>query len=390
VTLVQSLLILVATAHLFGWLAERVKQPALLGHILAGAIWGPVALGRLGPDPALRALSDLAVLFVVLSAGLEMQLRQLRDVFRGAGTLALMPGFLLPALAGFAFARLSGEALRASVVVGLCTSVTALPVALRILERAGLLQTSIARIAISGALLSDVVVLLAIGALTPGADPVARSPLWLTAAAALKLGGLLAMTAGGSSACRWLLRRAGPAGADRARPQSAQLLVALLFILAVAAGSEWLGLHFAIGGFLASLMVSDGLSGTEPGRQLKQASGFMTDALFGPLFLAYQGLQLVPGGFAGSGFVAGLVGIAIVSKMAGGYLTGALSGLSRHVSWGVAVVMNARGVMEMVIASIAFRAGLIGPALFSTLLVMGMVTTVLTPILLGRWQRRVG
>lgn len=264
-TLIQNLLALVATAHVLGRLAERIKQPALLGHILACATWGPLGAGLIGPSPQLGALSDLAVLFVVTAAGLDMSLRQVRDVFRGSGTIALVPGFLVPAIAGLLFAPLAGESLRASVVVGLCVSVTALPVALRILDKAGMLQTMIARIAISSALLSDVVVLLGIGALTPGADPSLQTPLRLATLAALRLLGLLAIAVAGSSACRWLLTRAAAKDAGPGQPQTGRLVVALLLILAVAGASEWLGLHFAIGAFLAALMVSDSFGGTEPG-----------------------------------------------------------------------------------------------------------------------------
>ena len=145
-SLALSLIAIVASAHLCGWLSEKAGQPALFGHMLAGLVWGPFALDAIPAVGALGTASDISVLFVVTSAGLGMRLSEVRDVFRGAGVLALLPAFLVPAVAGVLFASAAGQPRRAAIVVGLCVSVTALPVALRILDRAGMLRTRIAAV----------------------------------------------------------------------------------------------------------------------------------------------------------------------------------------------------------------------------------------------------
>jgi len=86
------------------------------------------------------------------------------------------------------------------------------------------------------------------------------------------------------------------------------------------------------------------------------------------------------------GFVATLVVGAVLLKLLGGYFVGRLQHMSAHESLGVGIVMNARGVMELVIASIAFRAMLVDTEVFSALLLVGLVTTVATPLMLKRWQ----
>lgn len=388
-TLIQNLLVLLLCAHLLGALAERLKQPALLGHMLAGILLGPVALHWVSAGPTLSALTDLAVLFVVITAGLEMRMNQVVEVFRGKGALALLPSFLLPVLMGFGFASLAGKPLIASIVVALCISVTALPVALRILSAFGMLETPIARLSISGSLLSDVVVLLGLGVLTAAAANTTEPQFGqLAGLAGLKLLALIALVIGGSFACKGLIKVTQRRFTQHRRYHSSQLLVSLLFILAIAAASESFGFHFAIGAFLASLMVSEQLSGTETAKQLRHGCEFMTDTLFAPLFLAYQGVQFSVSGFGQPAFALGLIAVAIVSKLAGGYLSARLSAFSRRDAYGVAIIMNARGVMEMVIASIAYRAGLLDQDLFSMLLLMGVVTTVCTPFLLRQWQKR--
>ena len=152
--LVTSLFLLLASAHVLGRLAMRLKQPALAGHMIAGVVLGPSLLGWIAPNFALSTTSDISVLFVVLTAGLEMRLQHVLEMFRGRGVLIMLVGFLVPATAGAGVAFVFGVELIPAIIVALCTAVTALPVALQILESFGMLQTRIASLAIAGALLS--------------------------------------------------------------------------------------------------------------------------------------------------------------------------------------------------------------------------------------------
>ena len=167
---------------------------------------------------------------------------------------------------------------------------------------------------------------------------------------------------------------------------SAKLAFVLLFVLALGALSETLGFHFAIGSFFAAMMISAELIGDRPFERLEGTCEVLTASLFGPLFLAYQGMQFHLESLARPGFVIALLVGAVVSKLISGYVVGRLQRMSSHDSWGVGIVMNARGVMELVVASIALRAGLVDQEVFSALLIIGLVTTVLTPLMLKRWQ----
>jgi Kef-type K+ transport system membrane component KefB len=114
----------------------------------------------------------------------------------------------------------------------------------------------------------------------------------------------------------------------------------------------------------------------------------MSNVIFAPLFLAYQGTHFTASSLTHPAFTISLTLIAVATKMIGGYWGARLVGQTRHDAQGTAIVMNARGVMEMVVASIAYRAGLVDQSLFSTLLIMGIVTTLITPMLLKQWQKR--
>jgi Kef-type K+ transport system membrane component KefB len=103
------------------------------------------------------------------------------------------------------------------------------------------------------------------------------------------------------------------------------------------------------------------------------------------LFLAYQGVLFEAHALTDFVFMAALLAVAIASKLLGGYATARLSRLNHHDALGAGIVMNARGVVGMVVASIAYRAGLVDQALFSTLLLVCIVTSVMTPLMLKVW-----
>ncbi len=383
-TLIEALCLMLIGAHLFGWVAERLGQPALVGHMVAGILLGPSVLDWMQAGPTFSAISDFSVLFVVLAAGLEMGMRHVLDVFRGKRSFALLAGFAIPTVAAGAFAWLMGMALIPGLVLTLCLSVTALPVALRILSSFRMLDTNIARVAIASALLSDVIVLVVLGIALSLVTPSDGS--WLPAAgiSMAKLVALLAFVGVCHVACLRLsaLRAARKVSSEYS---DAVLIATLMFTFAFGALSELLGFHFVIGVFFAGLMVTRDLIGDAHFEKLERSCEVITVSLFGPLFLAYQGVQFQLGALDNASLVVGLVLVAISSKLLGGYVMARLRNMPHHEALGVGAIMNARGVMEMVVASIAYHAGLVDQGLYSALLLVGMVTTVITPLLLRQW-----
>ncbi len=388
-TLIAALSLLLIGAHLLGRTAEHFGQPALLGQMLAGIALGPSLLGCVGASPSLSAVADLSVLFVVVTAGLEMRMQHVLDAFRGKGSIALLLGLAIPAATAGTFAYAMQMSFWPGVVVTLCISVTALPVALRILDGLGLLNAPWARIAISSALLSDVIVLMGLGIAMSTATPSGSSAVSAAAAVAAavgKLGLLLLVVRGCHFIClRWTASGAWSKSQDTRPSTDAVLIVTLLFMLALGAISELLGFHFVIGVFLAALMVTRDLISDARFEKLERTCDVMTVSLFGPLFLAYQGVLFEAQALVDYGFVAGLLIVAIVSKLLGGYATARLNRLDHRDALGVGIVMNARGVVGMVVASIAYRAGLVDQSLFSTLLLVCIVTSVMTPFMLKAW-----
>jgi Kef-type K+ transport system membrane component KefB len=253
-SLIQNLCLLLIAAHLLGKLAARVGQPELLGHMSAGVLLGPACLDWVSANTQLNAFSDLAVLMVVISAGLEMRLGAVTAMFVGRGLLGLLPGIVLPAVAGFGLALYFEQTLLSATVTALCVSVTALPVALRILASFGLIGTRIAQLTIASALLADVLILLSLGVLSAQAIGSPNATHTLVGLGLLKLLVMLALVGIGALLCKRNYRRRA---FQPRRLAAAQLSFALLLILGLAAAADALGLHFAIGAFLGALTVSE-------------------------------------------------------------------------------------------------------------------------------------
>ncbi len=385
--LITSLFLLLALAHCLGALARRLGLPALAGHMIAGILIGPSVLGWIAPGPGLGAIADIAVFFVVLTAGLEMRLQHVTEVVRGRGVLSLFAGFALPVCVGGAIAFAFGLTSIPAIVVALCIAVTALPVALQILSGFRMLGTRIASVTVSGALLSDILVFLILGMLIE-LSGTARPVLAAVGIAFVKLAGLVLAIVAAQFAClHWMKRRAAAAATPSNGTSSANLAFVLLFVLGLGTLSELLGFHFAIGAFFAAMMVTPELIGESSFERLERTCEVLTASLFGPVFLAYQGLQFHLQTLSQPAFIAALIAGAVISKMLSGYFVARMQGMSKHDAWGVGIVMNARGVMELVVASIAFRAALVDGQIFSALLLVGLVTTVLTPLMLRVWQR---
>jgi Kef-type K+ transport system membrane component KefB len=382
--LITSLFLLLGVAHVLGALGKRLGLPALAGHMIAGILIGPSVLAWIEPEAGLSAVADIAVLFVVLTAGLEMRLQHVTDVLRGRGAPSLFAGFSLPVCTGGAIALAFGLDSIPATVVALCIAVTALPVALQILSGFDMLGTRIASVTVSGALLSDILVFLILGVLIELSVGTSRPMTAAVGIAFLKLAGLVLAIVAAQFACVQVMKRRATA---TSMASSANLAFVLLFVLGLGALSELLGFHFAIGAFFAAMMVTPELIGDSSFERLEGTCEVLTASLFGPVFLAYQGLQFHLDTLSQPAFIAALIAGAVVAKLVSGYLVGRLQGMSSRDALGVGIVMNARGVMELVVASIAFRAALVDGQIFSALLIVGLVTTVLTPLMLRVWQR---
>lgn len=389
-SLLSSLLILIVSARLLGGAFSKMGQPAMVGEILVGVLLGPAVLGAIGPTPSLSGVSELAMFLIILSTGLETRFSDIFGAMRGRGLLVALIGFILPFAAGLLAATLFGEDLMRTLFLGLCISITALPVAAKLLGNMNILGTRIAHYTLATAVINDVAALFILGIVLnlPRQESVADvfvtvgTASWKLLALAL---GVLAL----NHLLEWLERRkisiqAVPEALVRYFGAEALFGIVVLFVLTFGTFSEMLGFHFVIGAFFGALLLDQRHFLASRYEELRGTLASVTEGFLAPIFFTYLGLEFTTDAFHHLLFTTVVIFISIVSKIAAGWLGGHLAGMPRQEAIGLGCMLNGRGVMELVVAGIAYQKGFIGQGMFSTLVLMGVVTTLLTPFLFRR------
>ena len=131
-SLLASLLVLIVVARLFGRLFARYNQPELIGEILAGILLGPALLNLIQPNTALAGVTELAVFLIILNAGLEMKFSDIFDAMKGRGMILAALSFMIPFIGGVLVSAAYQQDLMRMIFLGLCISITALPVAVKL------------------------------------------------------------------------------------------------------------------------------------------------------------------------------------------------------------------------------------------------------------------
>ncbi|MDP1527254.1 MAG: cation:proton antiporter [Rhodocyclaceae bacterium] len=389
-SLLTSLLILIVAARLLGSVFTRFGQPAMIGEMLAGILLGPAIFGVLDPSPALAGVAELAVFLVILSAGLEMRFDDIVSAMKGGGFKLAVISFSIPFLGGVGIAWLYELDAMRSIFLGLCISITALPVAAKILENLGLLDTPIGRYTIATAIINDVAAMMVLGMVLAMPHMTSLSDVASSLGIAMvKLVALIAMVLAFNHGLGWLERRGVNVKVVPERLVSwfgAEALfgIVVLFVLIFGSVSEALGFHFVIGAFFGALLLDKRHFLASRYDELKLTLGSLTGGFLAPVFFAYLGLEFDMDALKSPGFVIAVLAVSIFTKVFAGMWGGQALGMSRRESLGLGFMLNGRGVMELVVASIAYQKGFIGPGIYSTLVLMGVVTTMLTPWLFSR------
>ena len=384
--LLTSLLTLIVAARLLGHLFVKWGQPAIVGEMIAGIVLGPGVLGLIQPDAALSGIASLAIFLVVLAAGLEMNLHDVVGAMRGRGLLIALAAFLLPFAAGLAVAWAFELDLMRSLFLGLCISITALPVAVKMLDDMGLLTTAIGRFAVSTAVINDITALFILGVLLAFPEQADVRQVLLTGSiVALKLLALVSAVLGLNALLAWLDRlginiSAGPERLVALFGPEALFGIVIVFVLAFGSFSEGLGFHFVIGAFFGALLLDQHHFVASRYDDLRLTLNSITGGFLAPVFFASLGLEFKLAALNDLAFVVAVLVVAVTSKVVAGWWGGRMIGMSHREALALGCILNGRGAMELVVASIAYERGFIGAHLFSVLVLMGVATTLMTPI----------
>jgi Kef-type K+ transport system membrane component KefB/nucleotide-binding universal stress UspA family protein len=394
-TLLLQVAVVLGVARVMGELFRRLHQPRVVGEMVAGIMLGPSLLGWLAPDLAaalfppaslgyLNTLSQIGLLLFMFLVGLEFDMRLLR----GRGHTALVtshvsivaPFLLGTVLALFLYPRLAEghvDFTAFALFMGAAMSITAFPVLARILSERNLMHSEVGALSIACAAIGDVTawLILAVIIAIVRADA-AATPLGITLAGSALF--VLAMVFVVRRALHSLERYYH----SRGRLTQDMLAIALLLLLASAWTTEWLGIHALFGAFaLGAVMPKD------PGftHDITAKLEDVTVVFLLPIFFAFTGLRtsigLVTGGELWT-IAALILVVAVAGKFGGSALAARATGLPWRESAAVGVLMNTRGLMELVILTIGLELGVISPTLFTMLVLMALITTFMTTPLL--------
>lgn len=372
-----DLFVLFAAAKILGELFEHFGQPAVLGELLGGVLVGPHVIGAVGAEsgPLLELLAELGVIILLFTVGLETNLTELRNVGRPAllvGSLGVAAPFALGALLMVGLGYERGDTLFiAAAMVATSVGVTA-----RVFRDLGALRTPPGRVVLGAAVVDDILALLilaVVGGLAAG--DLSTVELTLTVVEVLVFVVVVGL--------------AGPRVVKRVSEfahlpivPGSPLVFALLLTLGLAALSETIGLAAIIGAFLAGLIFE--FHKTEVTSQVEPVYEFLV-----PFFFAVTGSRLDPGVFVDPsilGLAAAVTVLAVVTKMGAGYW-GSRS-LGRGDAMLVGVGMVPRGEVGLIVASIGLGLGIISTDLYGVVVAMTIVTTLMTPPILGVLVRR--
>lgn len=367
-----SLFLVLLAAKVGDEIFKRLKQPTLIGEILAGVIIGPAALGIVEPNQTLEVFAELGVVFLLFWVGLETRLSDLAKV-GGTATRVGVFGMVLPLIAGFFGAKLIGETTETSLFVGAALVATSVGITSAVLLDLKALKTKAARTILGAAVIDDVLALILLSIVVGIADTGGVDLVSILIVIGVSLAFLVFVGLGGTRVVRrWPDIFHAPKFAE------SPLLPAIILCLGLAAIAAQIGLAAIIGAFLAGMIVAETRDQHDFEKEVAPLYAF-----FPPFFFVFIGLQVELSAFSDPLMFGALIAvtvIAAVTKFAGAWIGARAMGARESLIVGVGMIP--RGEVGIIVAGIGLTKGVIDGDLFTVIVGMSVLTTLIAPALL--------
>ncbi|MFP5320307.1 MAG: cation:proton antiporter [Acidimicrobiia bacterium] len=395
-----GLVVVVALARGLGALARKIGQPAVIGELAAGIVLGPSILGRIAPDvfewlfppddvqtAMLFTVAWLGVVFLLVFTGYETDLALIRRLGRAAGIVStgslvvpmafgLAVGLVMPEL----FIGTSDDRTVFALFLAAALSISSLPVIAKILSDMGFMRRDFGQLTLAAGMANDVVGWVVLGIVAG-----------LAQAGAIELGAILT-TLAGLAVFFGLAFTVGQKALDgtlrylrvKRAPVHAATGVLILFALGAGAITQWLGVEAVLGAFVAGVLL--GRSHLRDHRTIAPIES-ITSTFLAPVFFATAGLR-VDLGLLGDPEVLlwGLVVLAAASiaKFVGSIVAAKIAGLPNREGAALGIGLNARGALEIVIATVGLSLNVLNQASYTVIVLMALATSMAAPPLLRR------
>ena len=399
-----ELAVMIGAARIMNTALRRLGQPGVIGEIIAGLLLGPSLLGHFFPAFAqhlfggaastpITIISQIGLVLLMFQIGMDFEFSHLRSGRNARSAMAVaIVSISVPFAFGLGIGYGSARTLAPgidpwvySLFIGVGLAITAVPILGRILREYGLSRTRVGVIAITAAAVNDVTgwILLAAVSSFAATHFSLGHIAWQLAGIALLLAALWFVL---RPFVDWLLR-AMPLRHNAIAPNLMAASVVLSFAIALC--TYKLGIFAIFGGFAAGLLFHHHEAYVRAWRH--QAGQFVT-VFFLPVFFTYTGLRTNVLGLSVSdlGWLAGILATSILTKMLPVYWTGRLMGFGAAESWTLGALMNTRALMELIVLNIGYDLGFLPQRVFTMLVIMAVVTTVMTGPLLTRLLPRIG
>jgi Kef-type K+ transport system membrane component KefB len=399
ITLLQIIVIIVV-AKLFGALFHRIGQPPVMGEMVAGIALGPSILGFLLPGTmaflfppqsmtTLGVLSQVGVVLFMFVVGVELDLQHLRER-ASAAIMVSHASIIVPFLLGAALSLVLYPTLAPpdtsfapfALFMGIAMSITAFPVLARILKDRKLTQTPLGAITLACASVDDATAwcILAIVIGVSNASGVTGALITIVLTIVFVLVMLFLIRPPLESLIN---KRIDNPSYDR------RLIGGILaFVLACAWFTETIGIHALFGGFLAGVVMP---ANAAVQTFLREKIEVFSSSVLLPLFFVFTGLRTqisLLNDWSGWIMCAAIVLVAVIGKLGGSMLMARWTRMSWRDSYAVGVLMNTRGLIELVVLNIGYDLGILSARIFVMMVIMALVTTFMTAPLLSLVNRK--
>ena len=371
-SILLALFVMLAAAKILAEVFERLKQPAVVGEILAGVVIGPSLLGWVQPSDLITILAEIGVIFLLFTVGLETKPQAILQVGKRAGLVGVL-GVVLPFVAGYFIAVAWDGSFAEAMFIGAAMVATSVGITARVLGSMGLLDTETSRVILGAAVIDDIlglIILSLVSAVSQGS--VSYAGLAKTAAAAILFTAFVALI--GSK----IMTGLAPS-IERLHLSKPFFNLGLILCLGLSVASIYVGVAAIIGAFLAGMALAEA---TEGNHKMHRLTSGITEFLV-PFFLVNIGMQLDLAIFRDMSVVVLAIVItiaAVITKFVGCSL-GAW-GMTRREMAQIGVGMIPRGEVGIVVAQIGLGLGVISGQFFASVLFMAVATTLIAPPLI--------
>lgn len=405
VVLLLQICLLLATARGLGLLAQRVNLPSVVGELTAGVVLGPSLLGAISPgafvalvpqDPAqfhlLEVVSLLGVLMLLVMTGMETDLELIASKGRSAAAISLF-GIVVPFATGVLLGQYLPEQFIAdpsqrlvfSLFLGTAMGISAIPVIAKVLIEMNVVRRDIGQVTLAAGMIDDTIgwILLSLVAGLARSGVVDLGSVVQSLLAVVIVVGF-AFTLGRRLAHRLFRALDAAGGGDAMR-----ITVLMVLVFGYGALTHHLGIEAVLGAFLVGIVVGQL---RQFGRQARHVFETITLGVFAPIFFAASGLRvdltaLADPAVFGIGML--VLAVAIAGKFVGAALGGRISGMGKWESLSLGAGMNARGAIEIIVATVGLSLGILTQEMYTIVLMVAIVTSLMAPPILRATLKRV-